>query len=206
MLFLIDKKNSYLNKNLQIHLVRDQDSPCVPALNRATFERPCPGEQDRRDEGAAAAELLPDVFSELLALSVVKEPLPPPAPVQPLQHLHHLFQLACRDSTSRRVTWGDGAPGTNPCSQLGPGACSGRGVSPRMDPHTGGSETGIPAWPLNTLTVSFFPQHVKGKCDSSLSPLVPPLRVSGRSVARVSLLHPRRELRQGSSFVLPLRG
>lgn len=40
------------------------------------------------------AEPLPEVSSERLALPVVQQPLPPPAPVQPLQHLHHLLQLA----------------------------------------------------------------------------------------------------------------
>lgn len=42
----------------------------------------------------AITEPLPDVFSELLALLVVKEPLPPPASVELLQHIHHLLQLA----------------------------------------------------------------------------------------------------------------
>lgn len=54
------------------------------------------------------AGLLPEVSSELPALPVVQEPLPPPVPVQPLQHLQHLLQLGW--GTQGREKW-EWAPG-----------------------------------------------------------------------------------------------
>lgn len=103
-------KGEFSYKNLHVHLVRCQSpagSTQHPLRAHAPLWclHPCSIAKDTEDKRSAATWPLPDVFSELFALLVVEEPLPPPASVQLLQDLHHLFQLPWGDSKSEQGSY-----------------------------------------------------------------------------------------------------